>query len=76
MKVDYARMLSDVAAQQAQVGLDQVTFDRDAVLGHGVDRTSCKQFFEHSWSSGGAESSSHRTLKSGELRGFEANIVL
>jgi membrane fusion protein (multidrug efflux system) len=32
MKVDYARMLSDVAAQQAQVGLDQVTFDRDAVL--------------------------------------------
>jgi membrane fusion protein, multidrug efflux system len=32
MKVDYARMLSDVAAQQAQVGLDQVNFDRDAVL--------------------------------------------
>ena len=32
MKVDYARMLSDVAAQQAQVGLDQVTFDRDAAL--------------------------------------------
>jgi membrane fusion protein, multidrug efflux system len=32
MKVDYARMQSDVAAQQAQVGLDQVTFDRDAVL--------------------------------------------
>jgi membrane fusion protein (multidrug efflux system) len=32
MKVDYQRMLSDVAAQQAQVGLDQVTFDRDAEL--------------------------------------------
>jgi membrane fusion protein (multidrug efflux system) len=32
MKVDYARMLSDVAAQQAQVGLDQVNFDRNAVL--------------------------------------------
>jgi membrane fusion protein, multidrug efflux system len=32
MKVDYARMQSDVAAQQAQVGLDQVTFDRDAEL--------------------------------------------
>jgi membrane fusion protein (multidrug efflux system) len=32
MKVDYGRMMSDVAAQQAQVGLDQVTFDRDAVL--------------------------------------------
>jgi membrane fusion protein (multidrug efflux system) len=32
IKVDYARMMSDVAAQQAQVGLDQVTFDRDAVL--------------------------------------------
>jgi membrane fusion protein (multidrug efflux system) len=32
MKVDYRRMLSDVAAQQAQVGLDQATFDRDATL--------------------------------------------
>jgi membrane fusion protein, multidrug efflux system len=32
MKVDYARMQSDVAAQQAQVELDQVTFDRDATL--------------------------------------------
>jgi membrane fusion protein (multidrug efflux system) len=32
MKVDYRRLQSDVAAQQAQVGLDQVTFDRDAVL--------------------------------------------
>jgi membrane fusion protein, multidrug efflux system len=32
MKVDYARMLSDVAAQQAQVGLDQVNYDRDATL--------------------------------------------
>jgi membrane fusion protein (multidrug efflux system) len=32
MKVDYTRMLSDVAAQQAQVGLDRVTYERDAVL--------------------------------------------
>jgi len=32
MKVDYTRMLSDVAAQQAQVELDQVTYDRDTVL--------------------------------------------
>jgi membrane fusion protein, multidrug efflux system len=32
MKVDYQRMLSDVAAQQAQVGLDQVNYDRDATL--------------------------------------------
>ncbi len=32
MKEDYRRMLSDVAAQQAQVGLDQATFDRDATL--------------------------------------------
>jgi membrane fusion protein (multidrug efflux system) len=32
MKVDYARMLSDVAAQQAQVGLDQVNYDRNAIL--------------------------------------------
>src|SRR5271166_5499597 len=28
MKQDYKRMLSDIAAQQAQVGLDQVTFNR------------------------------------------------
>jgi membrane fusion protein (multidrug efflux system) len=32
MKVDYTRMLSDVTAQQAQVGLDQTTYDRDALL--------------------------------------------
>ena len=32
MKQDYGRMLSDVAAQQAQVGLDQVTYDRYAAL--------------------------------------------
>ena len=32
MKVDYRRMLSDVAAQQAQVGLDQATYGRDTVL--------------------------------------------
>ena len=32
MKRDYKRMLSDIAAQQAQVGLDQLTFDRYAQL--------------------------------------------
>jgi membrane fusion protein (multidrug efflux system) len=32
MKSNYQVTLSNVAAQQAQVGLDQVTFDRDAVL--------------------------------------------
>ena len=32
MKQDYLRMLSDVAAQQAQVGLDQTTYDRYADL--------------------------------------------
>ncbi len=32
MKQDYRRMLSDAAAQQAQVGLDQATYDRDAAL--------------------------------------------
>ncbi|MFZ1067790.1 MAG: biotin/lipoyl-binding protein, partial [Pseudolabrys sp.] len=32
MKVDYQDMLSNVAAQEAQVQLDQVTFDRNAVL--------------------------------------------
>ena len=32
MKVDYKRMLSDVAAEQAQVALNQVTFDRFAQL--------------------------------------------
>ncbi|MGH6876415.1 MAG: HlyD family secretion protein [Rhizomicrobium sp.] len=32
MKDDYARMLKDIAAQQAQVALDQVTFNRYAAL--------------------------------------------
>jgi membrane fusion protein, multidrug efflux system len=32
LKQDYRRMLSDVAAQQSQVELDQATFDRYAVL--------------------------------------------
>src|SRR6266478_5748149 len=32
MKQDYRRMLSDVAAQQGQVGLDQATYDRYATL--------------------------------------------
>jgi membrane fusion protein (multidrug efflux system) len=32
MKDDYQDMLSNVAAQQAQVALDQVTFERDAAL--------------------------------------------
>jgi membrane fusion protein (multidrug efflux system) len=32
MKQDYRRMLSDVAAQQAQVELDQATYDRYATL--------------------------------------------
>jgi membrane fusion protein, multidrug efflux system len=32
MKDDYARMLNDVAAQQSQVALDQVTFNRYAAL--------------------------------------------
>jgi membrane fusion protein (multidrug efflux system) len=32
MKQDYQRMLSDVAAQQAKVELDQATFDRNAGL--------------------------------------------
>ena len=32
MKQDYKRMLSDVAAQQAQVDLDQTNFDRNAML--------------------------------------------
>jgi membrane fusion protein, multidrug efflux system len=32
MKQDYKRMLSDVAAQQAQVGLDQTNFNRDSTL--------------------------------------------
>jgi membrane fusion protein (multidrug efflux system) len=32
LKQDYRRMLSDIDAQQAQVALDQATFDRDATL--------------------------------------------
>jgi len=32
MKDDYKRMLSDIDAQQAQVELDQATYDRNAVL--------------------------------------------
>ncbi|MGO9398246.1 MAG: HlyD family secretion protein [Xanthobacteraceae bacterium] len=32
MKQDYKRMLSDVAAQQAQVDLDQTNYDRSAML--------------------------------------------
>ena len=32
MKQDYKRMLSDVAAQQAQVDLDQTNYDRDVML--------------------------------------------
>jgi membrane fusion protein (multidrug efflux system) len=32
MKQDYRRMLSDVDAEQAQVNLDQVTYDRDTAL--------------------------------------------
>jgi membrane fusion protein, multidrug efflux system len=34
MKQDYQRMLSDVAAEQAQVGLDQTNYERDATLLH------------------------------------------
>ncbi len=34
MKEDYKRMLSDVAAQQAQVELDQTNYDRSAMLLH------------------------------------------
>jgi membrane fusion protein (multidrug efflux system) len=32
MKQDYKRMLSDVAAEQAQVNLDQINYDRDVTL--------------------------------------------
>jgi membrane fusion protein (multidrug efflux system) len=32
MKQDYQRMLSDAAAEEAQVGLDQTNFNRDATL--------------------------------------------
>jgi membrane fusion protein (multidrug efflux system) len=34
MKEDYKRMLSDTAAQQAQVDLDQLNYDRNATLLH------------------------------------------
>jgi membrane fusion protein (multidrug efflux system) len=45
MKQDYQRMLSDVATQQAQVALDQATYDRNAALvGTGaVSRASYDQ---------------------------------
>jgi membrane fusion protein (multidrug efflux system) len=39
MKQDYTRMLSDAAAQQAQVELDQVTYDRYAALAPSGDVT-------------------------------------
>jgi membrane fusion protein (multidrug efflux system) len=39
MKQDYVRMLSDAAAQQAQVQLDQVTYDRYAALAPKGDVT-------------------------------------
>jgi membrane fusion protein, multidrug efflux system len=35
LKEDYRRMLSDAAAQQAQVDLDQKTYDRNAAIVHG-----------------------------------------
>jgi membrane fusion protein (multidrug efflux system) len=36
MKQDYKRMVSDIAAQQAQVDLDQVNFDRNTMLLHSA----------------------------------------
>jgi membrane fusion protein (multidrug efflux system) len=39
MKQDYTRMLSDAAAQQAKVELDQVTYDRYAALAPSGDVT-------------------------------------
>lgn len=36
MKRDYTRMQNEVAAQQAQVALDQTTFDRDTALLHSA----------------------------------------
>jgi membrane fusion protein, multidrug efflux system len=39
MKQDYARMVSDVAAQQAQVDLDQTNFNRAAMLLHSGTTT-------------------------------------
>jgi membrane fusion protein (multidrug efflux system) len=45
MKQDYGRMLSDVAAQQAQVALDQATYDRnESLVGNGaVSRSTYDQ---------------------------------
>jgi membrane fusion protein (multidrug efflux system) len=45
MKQDYGRMLSDVAAQQAQVALDQATYDRnESLVGKGaVSRSTYDQ---------------------------------
>ena len=39
MKQDYARMVSDIAAQQAQVDLDQTNFNRAAMLLHSGTAT-------------------------------------
>jgi membrane fusion protein, multidrug efflux system len=39
MKQDYARMVSDIAAQQAQVDLDQTNFNRAATLLHSGTTT-------------------------------------
>jgi membrane fusion protein, multidrug efflux system len=36
MKQDYKRMISDAAAQQAQVNLDQVNYDRNTMLLHSA----------------------------------------
>ena len=36
MKEDYKRMLSDAAAQQAQVDLNQVNYDRQTTLLHSA----------------------------------------
>jgi len=45
MKQDYSRMLSDAAAQQAQVELDRTTFDRNAALlpGGGTSKATYDQ---------------------------------
>jgi membrane fusion protein (multidrug efflux system) len=45
MKQDYTRMLSDAAAQQAQVELDRTTFDRNAALlpGGGTSKATYDQ---------------------------------
>jgi membrane fusion protein (multidrug efflux system) len=44
MKDDYQALLSDVSAQQAQVALDQVTFERDAAL--VADVTVTRQVYD------------------------------